>query len=30
MSDTYNQQDAAGFIKIFGLPMKVQALVDGK
>jgi argininosuccinate synthase len=30
MSQSYNQQDAAGFIKIFGLPMKVQALVDGK
>ena len=30
MSDSYNQKDAEGFIKIFGLPMKVQALVDGK
>ena len=24
----YNQQDAAGFINLFGLPIKVQALVD--
>jgi len=30
MSASYNQQDAEGFIKIFGLPMKVQSLVDGK
>lgn len=30
MSASYNQQDAEGFIKLFGLPMKVQALVDGK
>lgn len=30
MSASYNQKDAEGFIKIFGLPMKVQALVDGK
>ncbi|HMO59137.1 MAG TPA: argininosuccinate synthase [Roseiflexaceae bacterium] len=30
MSQTYNQQDAEGFIKLFGLPIKVQALVDGK
>jgi argininosuccinate synthase len=30
MSETYNQQDAEGFIKLFGLPIKVQALVDGK
>jgi len=30
MSESYNQKDAEGFIKIFGLPMKVQALVDGK
>ncbi|MDZ4721520.1 MAG: argininosuccinate synthase [Roseiflexaceae bacterium] len=30
MSQSYNQKDAEGFIKIFGLPMKVQALVDGK
>jgi argininosuccinate synthase len=26
--DVYNQQDAEGFIKIYGLPLKVQALVD--
>lgn len=26
--DVYNQQDAEGFIKLFGLPMKVQALLD--
>ncbi len=26
----YNQQDAAGFINLFGLPIKVQAMVDGK
>ena len=26
----YNQQDAAGFINLFGLPNKVQAMVDGK
>ncbi|MDQ2997402.1 MAG: argininosuccinate synthase, partial [Chloroflexota bacterium] len=30
MSQTYNQADAEGFIKLFGLPVKVQALVDGK
>jgi argininosuccinate synthase len=30
MSDSYNQKDAEGFIKIFGLPMKVRAFVDGK
>ena len=30
MSDSYNQKDAEGFIKIFGLPMKVQSFVDGK
>jgi argininosuccinate synthase len=27
-SDVYNQADAAGFIKLFGLPMKVSALLD--
>jgi argininosuccinate synthase len=26
--DVYNQGDAEGFIKLYGLPMKVQALVD--
>ena len=26
----YNQQDADGFINLFGLPIKVQAMVDGK
>lgn len=26
--DVYNQADAEGFIKLFGLPMKVQAMVD--
>lgn len=26
----YDQKDAKGFIKLFGLPLKVQALVDGK
>ena len=26
----YNQADAAGFITLYGLPIKVQALVDGK
>lgn len=26
--DVYNQQDAEGFIKLFGLPMKVEALLD--
>jgi argininosuccinate synthase len=30
MSQTYNQADAEGFIKLFGLPIKVNALVDGK
>jgi argininosuccinate synthase len=29
MSETYNQKDAEGFIKLFGLPIKVQALVNG-
>ncbi len=27
--DVYDQQDAAGFIRLFGLPMKVQALLRG-
>jgi argininosuccinate synthase len=26
--DVYNQQDAEGFIKLFGLPLKVSALLD--
>ena len=26
----YDQKDAAGFINLFGLPTKVQAIVDGK
>ncbi len=28
--DVYNQADAAGFINLFGLPIKVQALIDRK
>jgi argininosuccinate synthase len=26
--DVYNQQDAEGFIKLFGLPLKVEAMLD--
>ncbi len=26
----YNQADATGFINLYGLPVKVQAMVDGK
>ena len=26
--DVYNQKDAEGFIKLFGLPLKVQAMID--
>jgi len=26
--DVYNQEDAVGFIKLFGLPLKVRALLD--
>ena len=26
----YNQKDSAGFITLFGLPIKVQAMVDSK
>ena len=26
----YNQKDAAGFINLYGLPIKVQAIVEGK
>jgi argininosuccinate synthase len=25
--DVYNQQDAHGFIQLFGLPLKVEALL---
>lgn len=28
--DVYNQQDAEGFIKLFGLPMKVDALLNSE
>ena len=28
--DVYNQADAAGFINLFGLPIKVQAQVNAK
>jgi argininosuccinate synthase len=30
MGESYDQKDAEGFIKLFGLPMKVRALVEGK
>ena len=26
----YDQKDSAGFINLYGLPIKVQSLVDGK
>ena len=26
----YDQRDSAGFINLYGLPIKVQAIVDGK
>lgn len=26
--DVYNQQDAEGFIKLFGLPLKVEAMLE--
>ena len=26
--DIYDQSDAAGFINLFGLPLKVKALID--
>ena len=29
-TEVYNQADAAGFITLFGLPIKVQAKVDEK
>jgi argininosuccinate synthase len=28
MSDVYNQQDAAGFIQLWGLPLKVDAMLS--
>ena len=28
--DTYNQMDSQGFVNLFGLPIKVKALVDAK
>ena len=28
--ELYNHHDAEGFINLFGLPIKVQAMVDGK
>ena len=28
--DVYNQHDAEGFINLFGLPVKVKALLDEK
>jgi argininosuccinate synthase len=28
--DVYNQQDAEGFIKLYGLPMKVEALLESE
>jgi argininosuccinate synthase len=30
MGSSYDQKDAEGFIKLFGLPIKVRALVEGK
>jgi argininosuccinate synthase len=30
MSEIYNQKDAEGFIHLFGLPMKVQALLESQ
>lgn len=30
MSETYNQKDAEGFIKLLGLPIKVRSLVEKK
>ncbi len=26
--DVYNQQDAQGFIQLFGLPLKVEAMLE--
>ena len=28
--DVYNQADAAGFINLFGLPLKINALIERK
>ncbi len=28
--EVYNQKDAEGFINLFGLPLKVKALMAGK
>ena len=28
--DNYNQNDSAGFINLFGLPIKVKAMLDEK
>ncbi|MBQ7646541.1 MAG: argininosuccinate synthase [Clostridia bacterium] len=28
--EIYNQKDSAGFINLFGLPIKVKAMIDGK
>ena len=30
MGGLYNEGDAIGFIRLFGLPMKVEALLRGK
>ena len=30
MGGLYNEADAIGFIRLFGLPMKVEALLRGK
>jgi hypothetical protein len=30
MGAEYDPTDATGFIKLFGLPMKVSGIVDGK
>jgi argininosuccinate synthase len=30
MTEVYNQADAEGFIRLFGLPVKVRALVEGR
>jgi argininosuccinate synthase len=28
--DVYDQKDAVGFINLFGLPLKVRALIEGR
>jgi len=28
--EVYNQKDAEGFINLFGLPIKIQAMIDKK